>query len=194
MPTKLKSLGYVRYEKVIIIFFTLLVLASVVSFLDPLEKYKNYKDQQVLQKASIVANLIGSYRLTSGKLPWSTSPSKPRPGLAWTSLTSSDLRICGDENCTKPGDLGTTLSLDFFKAPFLIGNTSNLIYLLKGYADQDPTYICFAPQSQEFRTKYQDLYKIDTKLKSIPTVSRQNLCNDNVNWLGDNICYICIVQ
>jgi hypothetical protein len=188
--------GYVRYEKVIILFFVLLVISAVISFLNPLELYKAYRDKKLLTNTSSVAQAIGNFNNSKNHLPWSDDfgAKSKRPGLPWTRVSSPLIGVCGDDDCTTPGELSGLLPFGFISSKVITGNPEDSIYLLKGYGEQDPIYMCFLPLSQEFRAKYQDLYKIDTKNKNVPLSPRQSSCNDNVTWSENNVCYVCIVQ
>lgn len=181
--------GFVRYEKVIITFFILLVLSAVVSYFDPIQVYKKYQDNKTLTDTRTLANALGNYKISTGRLPWGSK-------LPWTNVRATEIGVCGNSDCTEGGVLinSSKLSSDFLRSSVIVGSLQNSIYLLKSFGVTDPTYICFQPKSQEFRTKFQDLYKIDTKSQSVPVNPKQSSCTDNVNWNGDNVCYICIVQ
>lgn len=167
--------AFTLLELLIALAFLTIVAFTVVAAVNPAERANQERDERLLRSAEKIAVSIESFFIKEGRYPWSDDLGldNPASAIAWTSVKSGAIGLCGDKDCQEEGEIEND---DFLVA--------------KGVSDA-PLYVCFAPFSRENKDKTGPLIRISPG-SDLPPSGMPEECPSTVTWKGEDVCYLCV--
>lgn len=202
--TENQQTGFSVIELVIAIGLLGLLVFSIILAMNPLERAKEDLDIKLENLSSQLLSSVTQFYIAEGRFPWTDDlgGNSPFVTLPWTSVLSSEVGICGNQECSEHGELITTNILH----PGVLNNITNGVnydglypkisavanlYIATSKESKDPIYVCYLPQSEKVRKATGKLYRIQPGTQIPPSGSPQE-CPLFVSWEGDDVCYACV--